>query len=77
MDIDIGGTKCAVITAHWDGENIKLLKKARCKTDLTLTPIQMTDKLIRLAEEIIGCRIVPAKLGEQIGDYAATGVVLL
>ena len=27
LGFDIGGTKCAVITAEWDGENITLFKK--------------------------------------------------
>ena len=36
LGFDIGGTKCAVITANWDGEKITLLKKAKCDTDFTL-----------------------------------------
>lgn len=33
LGFDIGGTKCAVITAEWDGQEIKLLKKDKCATD--------------------------------------------
>ena len=50
---DIGGTKCAVITATWDGEEIKLLKKDKCPTDRGLTPAEMIDKLISMADAIL------------------------
>ena len=29
LGFDIGGTKCAVITAKWDGENIELLEQLK------------------------------------------------
>lgn len=53
LGFDIGGTKCAVISADWDGNSIALLKKEKCATDLNITPIQMIDKLIRLADSIL------------------------
>lgn len=53
LGIDIGGTKCAVITAYWDGYNIKVLNKKKCPTDCNLTPIQMIDKLIAMADTIL------------------------
>ena len=53
LGFDIGGTKCAVITAEWDDSNIKLLKKEKCPTDHNLTPVQMIDKLITMADAII------------------------
>lgn len=53
LGFDIGGTKCAVITAEWDGENIKLLKKEKCATDKNLTPVQMIEKLISMADGIL------------------------
>lgn len=53
LGLDIGGTKCAVITAEWDGSNIKLLKKEKCPTDPNLTPTQMIEKLIVLADGIL------------------------
>ena len=46
LGFDIGGTKCAVITALWDGENIELLKKEKCATDTTIAPEKMIEKLI-------------------------------
>ena len=53
LGFDIGGTKCAVITATWDGEEIKLLKKDKCPTDRGLTPAEMIDKLISMADAIL------------------------
>lgn len=53
LGFDIGGTKCAVITADWDGNNINLLKKVKCSTDLNLTPVEMIDKLIDMADNIL------------------------
>ena len=38
LGFDIGGTKCAVITARADGENIKLLDKKKIPTRLDITP---------------------------------------
>ena len=57
LGFDIGGTKCAVITANWDGEKITLLKKAKCDTDFTVSPEEMLKRLITLAEEIVEDKI--------------------
>lgn len=53
LGFDIGGTKCAVITAEWDGSNITLLKKEKCETDKSLSPYEIIDKLISLADSIL------------------------
>lgn len=53
LGFDIGGTKCAVITAEWDGNEITLLKKEKCATDTTLSPTQIIDNIIRLADGIL------------------------
>lgn len=53
LGFDIGGTKCAVITAQCDGENISLLKKEKCPTDLSVSPKEMIDRLISLADTIL------------------------
>lgn len=53
LGFDIGGTKCAVITAEWDGNEITLLKKEKCATDTTLSPNQIIDNLISLADGIL------------------------
>lgn len=53
LGFDIGGTKCAVVTATWDGETIRLLKKETCATDRALSPTQMIDRLIGMADRIL------------------------
>lgn len=53
LGFDIGGTKCAVIIAEWDSNNIHILKKEKCDTDKSLSPIEMIDKLIRIADSLI------------------------
>ena len=53
LGFDIGGTKCAVITAEYDSENIAILNKQKCSTDLTVTPEEMIDRLILMADGIL------------------------
>lgn len=65
LGFDIGGTKCAVITALWDGKEITLLKKDKCPTDRGLTPTEMIDKLISMADGILDCK--PDAVGISCG----------
>ena len=53
LGFDIGGTKCAVVTALWDGETIKLSRKEKCPTDLHISPEEMIDRLIAMADGIL------------------------
>ena len=53
LGFDIGGTKCAVVTALWDGKELKLLKKESCPTDLSIPAEKMIDKLMLMADGII------------------------
>lgn len=53
LGFDIGGTKCAVVTASWDGEKITLLKKAACSTDLSVSPEEMIRRLTDMADTIL------------------------
>lgn len=53
LGFDIGGTKCAAVTALWDGENITILKKEKCPTDLTVAPQVMLDRLMEMADAIL------------------------
>ncbi len=53
LGFDIGGTKCAVITAKWDGANITILQKEKCSTDFSLSPEEMIKKLIAMADSIL------------------------
>ena len=53
LGFDIGGTKCAVISAEWDGSKVKILKKERCMTDHTISAYLMIDRLIKMADGIL------------------------
>ena len=76
LGFDIGGTKCAVNTALWDGERVTLLKKEKCPTDLSIPPEQMIDKLIGMAEGILEEK--PDSIGISSGGPldSASGVIL-
>ena len=65
LGFDIGGTKCAGIIAEWDGSNIKLLKKEKCATDTNLSPKEMIDKLISMADTILDSK--PDAIGISCG----------
>ncbi len=54
LGFDIGGTKCAVITAEFDGKNVRFLGKEKFSTDFTITPEQMIDRLICAADKLVG-----------------------
>jgi glucokinase len=66
LGFDIGGTKCAVTTARYDGERIELLKKAVCPTDLSISPEAMIHRLIDMAEELSDCP--PNAIGISCGN---------
>ena len=76
LGFDIGGTKCAVSTAEWDGESVTLLRKEKCPTDLSVPPEEMIDRLIALAEEILDKK--PDSIGISSGGPldAESGVIL-
>ena len=65
LGLDIGGTKCAAITGEWDGENITLIKKSVCKTDLSINAEDMLDRLFSAAEEILDKK--PDSIGISCG----------
>ncbi len=50
LGFDIGGTKCAVNLGIWDGGVLQLLDKARCETDTTIPPLEMVERLCRIAD---------------------------
>lgn len=77
LGFDIGGTKCAVITANVNGGEIKLLKKEKCATRFDISPEEMIDGLIRSAENILdGAR--PEKIGISCGGPldSRNGIIL-
>lgn len=65
LGFDIGGTKCAVVTANWDGKEVELLKKEKCPTDCLITPTQMIARLINMADTILDCK--PEAIGISCG----------
>jgi len=65
LGFDIGGTKCATITAQWDGRSITILKKEQCPTDLSISPEEMIKKLITMADSILEKK--PDKIGISCG----------
>ena len=42
LGVDIGGTKCAAVTAKYTDGNITLIKKEKCATDLKISPTEMS-----------------------------------
>lgn len=76
LGLDIGGTKCAAVTALWDGNNIRLLKKEVCLTDHSVSPETMLERLFVLADSI--CDGKPDAVGISCGGPldSANGVVL-
>ena len=53
LGLDIGGTKCAAVTANWDGERLQILKKEKCPTDHSISPETMLERLFALADGIL------------------------
>lgn len=76
LGFDIGGTKCAVTTARWDGDHITLLEKASCPTDLTIPAECMIEKLISMGDQILTEK--PDKIGISCGGplNSEKGVIL-
>ena len=66
LGFDIGGTKCAVMTAEVQGENIEFLKKEKCATRFDISPEEMIESLIKSAENILGGE-KPEKIGISCG----------
>lgn len=75
LGFDIGGTKCAVITARWDGRQVSLLQKQQCPTE-RIPPEEMIGKLIALAEPLLTEK--PAAIGVSCGGPldSARGIIL-
>ncbi len=76
LGFDIGGTKCAVVTANWDGEEVTLLKKEKCPTDHSISPEEMIEKLMIMADGILDGR--PDAIGISCGGPldSSTGIIL-
>lgn len=76
LGFDIGGTKCAVITARWENGQIELLKKEKIDTDLSVAPEEMVDRLIALADGILDEK--PESIGISCGGPldSSRGIIL-
>lgn len=76
LGFDIGGTKCAVTTARWDGKQIQLLKKDSCPTDLSIAPEEMLARLADMADRILEGK--PDSIGVSCGGPldSQKGVIL-
>ena len=62
LGFDIGGTKCAVVTAEKTPDGITITAKEKIPTDLNISPGEMIDRLIALADKVCG-----GKRPESIG----------
>jgi glucokinase len=65
LGFDIGGTKCAVVTALWNGKTINISKKKSIPTDHSISAYQMLDRLFDLADSLIDK--TPDKVGISCG----------
>lgn len=76
LGFDIGGTKCAAVTALWDGDKITLLKKEKCPTDLSVAPEEMLARLFGMADGILEGK--PDAIGISCGGPLddRTGIIL-
>ncbi len=76
LGFDIGGTKCAVMTADYENGKITLLKKKKIATDSSLTPYEIIDRLICIADTI--CHKKPEAIGISCGGPldSKRGVIL-
>ena len=54
LGFDIGGTKCAVVTAEKNKDGITITAKEKVPTDLNISPAEMIDRLITLADKVCG-----------------------
>ncbi len=52
LGFDIGGTKCAIITAEYEDENIRIISKEKIETDLNISPSKMIGRMITLADKM-------------------------
>lgn len=77
LGFDIGGTKCAVVTAKADGNGIEIIAKEKIPTDLTVEPSEMITRMIALADKLCGGK-KPTAVGVSCGGPldSAKGVIL-
>lgn len=76
LGFDIGGTKCAVVTATYEGGALTMLHRESLPTDLSVSPYEMLDRLIALADGMLS--EPPTAIGISSGGPldARRGVIL-
>ena len=76
LGFDIGGTKCAVVTALWNGKTINISKKKSIPTDHGVSAYQMLDRLFELADSLLDK--TPDKIGISCGGPldSARGIIM-
>ena len=76
LGFDIGGPKCAVVTAECNRDGITFLHKKKCDTDHTLSGEEMLNKLIKMADGILTKK--PDRIGVSCGGPldSRRGIVL-
>ena len=76
LGFDIGGTKCAVITANYENGELELLARESIPTDRSVGPYVMIDRLCALADTILKKR--PEAIGISCGNPmdSKRGVIL-
>ena len=68
LGFDIGGTKCAVITAEYNGDEIKILNKQSCPTDRSIPAEEMIEyNKNNMPTFIVECAMM--LINNQIVDY--------
>ena len=65
LGFDIGGTKCAVVTANYDGEEMCILNKEVIATDHSICAYKMIDRMIEAADRLLERK--PDKIGISCG----------
>ncbi len=77
LGVDIGGTKCAVITAQVEGDRVQLLGKEKIPTRLDISPRAMLEELMALADTLPGMEQLE-KIGVSCGGPldAERGLIL-
>ncbi|MBE6668550.1 MAG: ROK family protein [Ruminococcaceae bacterium] len=75
LGFDIGGTKCAAVTAEYNGKDIKLLKKDVCATDHSINAHEMLERIILLADGILDK--TPDAIGISCGGPLDSGLGMI
>ena len=76
LGFDIGGTKCAVITAEYENGSLSLKNRESIPTDRSVSAYEMIDRLIALADGILEEK--PSAIGISCGNPLDTkrGLIL-